>query len=142
MNGKMKMAKTERPSRRVSVISFLSTAKVLVLNRHLLHRVDEDILERLAGARSVSMAERVDRSLFQDDAAVDDRDLVADPLRLRHDVRREDDGESPLPHVSDQIDQLPRRDRVETGGGLVQDENLRLVEEHARDREPLLHARR
>jgi len=88
------------------------------------------------------MAERVDGSLGQDLPPVDDGDLVADPLRLGHDVGREDDRESALPHVADQIDQPARGHGVEARGGLVQDQDLGLVEEDARDREPLLHARR
>src|SRR6185436_13364759 len=124
----MKIANTERPSRRVSTSSFRNTAKVLVLNGHLLHRMDEDVLERLAGARSVPMAERVDGSLGQDLPPVDDGDLVADPLRLGHDVGREYDRESALPHVADQIDQPARGHGVEARGGLVEDQDLGLDE--------------
>ena len=76
-----------------------------------------------------------------DDAAlVHDGEAMAQALRLLHEVRREEQrlalrGESPQPLP----DEVPRL-RVEAGGRLVHDHELRIVDERAREREAPLHA--
>jgi hypothetical protein len=55
-------------------------------------------------------------------------------------VGAEEDGAAFGPELADEVADLPRGGRVEAAGRLVQEDDGRLVEDGARDREPLLHA--
>ncbi len=73
---------------------------------------------------------------------VHDRDPVAELVRLLHVVRGEEDGLSLGVQL---VEDLPQRDaalRVETGGGLVEEEDGGSVHHRARDHQPLRHAPR
>ena len=67
---------------------------------------------------------------------VDDEDPVADELDLGKDVRREED-RVVLPQVADQLADLHDLPRVEADRRLVEDEDLRLVDERAREADAL-----
>ena len=81
-----------------------------------------------------------DRPLVQDPAPVDDRDPVAQLLDVGHLVARE--------HHRDPLRREPAHERlhvahpgrVEPGGGLVEQEQLRPAQQRGGDAEPLLHA--
>jgi hypothetical protein len=73
-----------------------------------------------------------------DPAGVDDADAVAQFLRLFHVVRRQDDCP---PFSFDRADHIPEVApclRVKPCGRLVKEDDLRLVDEGERDRQPLL----
>jgi hypothetical protein len=73
---------------------------------------------------------------------VHDHEAVAQLLGLVHVVRGEDEGDAALLEAEETIpDDVPRL-RVEAGRGLVEDEDLGLVDEAAGDREAPLHAAR
>ena len=75
-------------------------------------------------------------------AGRDDRDRVADQLDLAEDVAGQHHGHPGLGEVAHQRAHLPDAARVEAVGRLVQDQQLRLLEQRRGDREPLLHAQR
>ena len=63
--------------------------------------------------------------------------------RLLHRMRDEDDRElRPLPDVEQFLLQLRARERVKCAEGLVHQQHVRVVREHAGDRHALLHAAR
>ena len=64
----------------------------------------------------------------------DDRDAVAGVFDLRQDVAREEDGAALRPRLADQLVEGMLDERVETRGGLVEDEQVRAMLE--RDDEP------
>src|ERR1700680_1504547 len=77
---------------------------------------------------------------LDDVAVVDDRDVAAQVLGLFQIMRGEDDGGTAgvdvaqeLPHRASDLD-------VDAGGRLIEDQQLRLVHQRARDHEPALHA--
>jgi hypothetical protein len=73
---------------------------------------------------------------------VDDRDVVAEPVGLDHVVGRQQDRRARLAHLLDAIPEEEPRLRVQAGGGLVEEEDLRAVHERAGDEQPLGHAAR
>ena len=82
------------------------------------------------------------RALGDDAASVHDHQPVAELLRLVHVVGGEDEGHTlPLERV-EAIPQQVASLRVEAGGGLVEQQQLGLVDEGARHDEPPLHAAR
>ena len=82
------------------------------------------------------------RALGDDAAAVHDHEPVAELLGLVHVVRREHEGHALALQPVEALPQEVARLRVEAGGGLVEQQQLGLVDERARDREPALHAAR
>ena len=72
-------------------------------------------------------------------AAVDDRHAAAELANVLDDVRREND-DHVVADLRQQIQKPMTLVRVETGGRLVDDEQLRLSGERDRDAESLLHA--
>jgi hypothetical protein len=54
-------------------------------------------------------------------AVVDDRDPVAEPLRLLHVMGGQDDRSSRLPEMLDQVPELTTRLRIESGGRFVEE---------------------
>ena len=57
-------------------------------------------------------------------------------------MRRQQHGDVLVLEVADDLQQLDRRLRVETGGRLVEDRDLRILQQDLRDPEPLPHAAR
>ena len=90
-----------------------------------------------------SLRSRLDmRSRSAIEAAVDDGDVAAERFRFFEVVRGEDDRGAArvdlaqeLPHGAADLD-------VDAGGGLVEDQQARLVHQRARDHEAALHAAR
>ena len=75
-------------------------------------------------------------------AAVHDHEPVTELLGLVHVVRREHEGDARLLQSIEALPQHVARLRVETGGRLVEQQDLGLVDQGARDRQPALHAAR
>ncbi len=82
----------------------------------------------------------LDRAGREQAAMANDRDAVADLLDLRQDVGTEQDRHTGLPEVADRLADLPDARRVETVGGLVEDQQLRRLQQCPGDRQTLLHA--
>ncbi len=104
------------------------------------HRREAHLDHVRARDRRLELQRRVERDEL---AVVDDRDPVAELVRLVHVVRREHHREVAL--AAEAIEHLPDRDArhgVEPGRRLVEDEDPRLVHEAARDLEPPPHAAR
>ena len=59
-------------------------------------------------------------------------------MRLVHVVRRQEDGTTATSIPLEHSPQLPPRLRVETSGGLIQEEQVRPTRERTRDRQALL----
>ena len=75
---------------------------------------------------------------FRDDVAVvHDGYAVAELFRLVHVVRREHDRPALALEDRDQVPELPARLRIETGGRLVEEEQLGPADERAGEGEPL-----
>jgi hypothetical protein len=64
-----------------------------------------------------------------DPAAIDDHDLVAQPLRLLHVMGRQHHGLAALAHGLDQAPEVAPRLRIETGGRLVQEHQPGIVDQ-------------
>ena len=87
------------------------------------------------------LAQQVDQRAGGDDAAVvDDRDPVAQPLDLAQQVRVQEHRRSPLARLADDRPHVVAADRVERGGGLVEDHERGVAQERRREPEALLHA--
>jgi len=84
----------------------------------------------------------VGRALAHDLAARDHGDAVAERVRLEHVVRREQHRLPGRDQVGDRLPQLARADRVDADRRLVQEHHLRVVQDPARDVEPLAHSAR
>src|SRR3989449_9024439 len=82
------------------------------------------------------------RSVHQLPAASDDAQLVAQFLRLLHDVRRKQDRDTIAPQLHHRILQYLRIDGIEPGERLVQHEELGLVQDRRDELHLLLHALR
>ena len=80
--------------------------------------------------------------LGDDLAAVDDRDPVAERVRLEHVMRREQDRLARLRERGDRCAELARADRIEPDRGLVEEHHRRVVQQAAGDVEALLHPAR
>ncbi len=81
--------------------------------------------------------ERGGRVLDEDLAVVDDGDAVAEFVGLFHVVRGEDDGDALLPEGADGLPHGDAALRIETGGGLVEEEDLGAVSDGAGDLDAL-----
>ena len=86
------------------------------------------------GARAY-VGRRADRD---DLAFVDDRDAVAEPLGLLDIVRGQQDGALLVAKGADERVDLVTRLRVETARRLIQEQELRIVDQREREREALL----
>ena len=75
-----------------------------------------------------------------DPPAVEDHHAVADVLDVGEKVRGEQDRLAALLEIDEQVLHLPRADRIEARGRLVEDEELRIVDERLRDAESPRHA--
>ena len=76
-------------------------------------------------------------------ARLHDRDLVGHLLHLVEQMRRDEDGTALLlDERADHVPELRDAGRVETVAGLVEDQQLGVGEEAARDAETLPHAER
>ena len=71
-------------------------------------------------------------------AVIDDRHPVAQPLGLVHVVRRQQDGPALGAEAADDVPELPARLRVEAGRRLVEEQQLRVADQGAGHRQPLL----
>ena len=67
------------------------------------------------------------------EGGVQDRDPITEPLGLFEAVRRQEGRHTPLSEADDQLVDLARRDRVEAGGRLVEEEHLRVAEQCSRE---------
>ena len=95
--------------------------------------------DRVGADRLLELLRRAER---EDLAVIHDADAVAELVGLLHVVRRQDDR---LAGVVQAADDLPEADpalRVEAGGGLVEEQDRRVVEDRARDHQPLGEAAR
>jgi hypothetical protein len=88
-----------------------------------------------AGHRS----DLVRRALGEQPAVLDEAEALA-ALRLVHDVARNDDRGAVLGHAAEALPELDAELRVDADGGLIEQEQLRLVHERARQRAALPHA--
>ena len=75
---------------------------------------------------------------IDDPAVVDDRDPVAQPLGLFHQVCGQKDRLAARSDTADQLPDCTPRLRVQTGRQLVEKHDFRIVDESERDEEPLL----
>ena len=81
-------------------------------------------------------------SLRADLAAVEDHHARADILDVGEQVRGQQDGLAAAAELEDEVLHLPRADRVEARGRLVEDEQLGVVHQRLRESEPARHALR
>src|SRR5207248_2690460 len=77
-----------------------------------------------------------------DSTVVHDRDPVAQGLGFLEVVRGQDDRLASLPEVGNEIPERTSRGRVQARRGLVEEEELRVVDERERNRQPLALAAR
>ena len=70
----------------------------------------------------------------------DERHAVAQVIGHRHVVRRQEDGASGLLHLADEVADAPAAGRVEPHRRLVEEDELRIVEQGAGDAQPRLHS--
>src|SRR5437868_4207763 len=82
---------------------------------------------------------RVERG---DPAVVDDRDAIAELIRLLHVVRGEQYGAALRLELADAIAQVPRRLRIQSHGRLVENDERRIWEERPSQGETLAHSGR
>src|SRR3989454_1395534 len=122
----------------------------LPLAPHLGHagdRAELRVVDRLARlqldeVRFDSGLEGRGRARRDDLAVIDDRDLLAERVRLLDVVAREQDGDSEfLVHAGDEVPKHPPRVRIEADRRFVHEHDLRLMQQRQRDLEFLAHAR-
>ncbi len=95
---------------------------------------------RVRAVMSELLAQRVERALGDQPAALDHADALGHALGHFQDMRGHDDGDAG-PHALDQhVLRLPRGGGIEAGQRLVQDQQARLVHQRARQRHLLAHA--
>ena len=73
-------------------------------------------------------------------ALLDQRDGVDEAIELAQDVRAHHDAHAVVGDLAQDVAELPARERIEAVGGLVEQQQLGLVDHRARDREALAHA--
>ncbi len=83
--------------------------------------------------------ELVEASAVFDSAVHDDRDPVADHLHVREDVGVHEDGLALRVESQDEIADLLAADRIEAAHGLVEEHDLRIVDQRLRDADALEH---
>src|SRR5258706_1061280 len=108
--------------------------------RFLARDLEEDVLERGAGARGRPQLGH--RSLRHNAPAPDDADALGNAFRDLEDVRRQDHAHARLRALDQQVLHLPRGGRIQSGERLVEDHHARLLDERARQRQLLAHAAR
>jgi hypothetical protein len=86
-------------------------------------------------SRSAKSERRVDRDHT---TRVDQRDAIAQPLGLVHEVCDQHDRHAPVPDAFDQSPRLPASLRVKTCGQFVEDRDLRVADQRQRGRQALL----
>ena len=84
----------------------------------------------------ISRLSSVGRALGDDLAVVDDRDPVAERVGLVEVVRGEEDGHALVAQPADLVPHVRAALRVEAGGRLVEEDDLRLVDDAERDVDP------
>src|SRR5216684_6770461 len=105
--------------------------------------LDNGLIERrltreLDDVARFELRDQLGRSTESDEVAmIDDGHAVAEPLGLFHVVGRQEDGASLLPEALHDIPQLQTALRIESGGGLVEKENVGIADQRACDGEPL-----
>src|SRR2546427_3493461 len=96
--------------------------------------LEEPELHLLGGAE---LALEVRRRVYRDHpAVVYDRDPVAEVLRLLEDVGREEDREAVVDPLLEIVQGVPPHYGVEPDGGLVEEEEVHVVDELARYLQP------
>ena len=96
------------------------------------HFEEDSLFERAESLRSIGREEL---------APVDERDPVA-PLRLVEVRRRQNDGEPFTLEPREKLPEVPARNGIDAGRGLVQNQKLGSVDERAGESELLLHPAR
>ncbi len=96
---------------------------------------------RTAPNRSRSLDVR-DATLGEDLAVIDDRDARAQLLELGEDVAADDDRLAHRAELAEELAQLDPGARVEARCGLIEEQDLRIVDEGVGQAQPLLHAAR
>lgn len=97
---------------------------VALLDHHLTRRKGSGIAAR-TGQHLVGGEELVDRSVDGDAALHHDDDVIAHPLDVGEEMRRQQDGGSVDGHDSHEVTQEgPAGERVEAGDGLVEHEEI------------------
>ena len=81
-----------------------------------------------------------DPALGEDLAAIHDRDARAQLLELGQDVARDQDRLAERPQLAQELAQLHPGPRVEARGGLVEQQDGRVVDEGVGEAQALLHA--
>ena len=92
--------------------------------------------------RAVPAHQRRRRADVDEPAVVDDRHAVAQPLGLFHQVGGQEHGLAAGAHAAHQFPDGAAGLRVESGGQLVEEHHLRVVDERQGDQQPLLLAAR
>ena len=100
---------------------------------------EEERADVLAGLDGGLPLEKLRNGTFRDvPAGVDDVDVVGQPLRVVHEVGGEDDSHAGVPQLGNELkNQLPRL-RVQSGAGLVQEQDLGIADEGRCQGQPLL----
>ena len=91
-------------------------------------------------ARHVRLDQLARRALGHDPAGVHHREPVAELLCLVHVVGRDDQRDAVALEAVEPVPEHVPRLRVEAGRGLVEQQDLGLIDQRARDREPAAHA--
>src|SRR5262249_7157418 len=84
----------------------------------------------------------IERAARDQPALVNDRRVAAEALHVIHQMRREEDGGAAAGQLVHQVEEQTRRLHIEAIGRLVQDQELRLVQQREQQAELLLHAAR
>jgi hypothetical protein len=74
-------------------------------------------------------AQIIERAFLDDVSVIDDADAVAQPLRFFQVMRGEQHGGAASRNLTNLVDQVQPRLRIESGGGLVQDQRFGLVQD-------------
>ena len=101
--------------------------------------LDRLVRERVAEQRLVG-EEGAQGPTGDDRAMVDHRDPIADLLHLAQEMRVEKHRHAAVPQVADDVANVPPPHRVERGGGLVEEHDLRVAQQGDAQAEALLHA--
>ncbi len=104
----------------------------------------QPVVDRGGGSESQSLlgvdaGDEAGRRVERHDAAVVDQgDAVGEALGLLHEVGHQDDRHAAVADILDELPGVTPRLRVEAGGQLVEDRDLRVADQRQRDRQPLL----
>ena len=94
------------------------------------------------GARAQRALDLVDAPGAQQPAPIDDADRGAQLAQLREDVAADQDRLAHVAQRAQDLAHLHPRPRVEAGGGLVEDQQLRVVDQRVGQAQSLAHAAR